>query len=236
MLGCLVGALAFAGPASAQADGPPRLPPPPIGRLLSLSEALEPVFATPPPSTAYRWGGSENVGMPASVPTCWENPEPNHQPYRSIVRSAVRATWEAHSGISFVGWGPCAAGSRGIRILVADPPGPDAIAGTIGIGSQLDGRPNGVRLNFTFQNWNNHCAEDEAARRECIYTSAVHEFGRALGIEDSTGMCQVGGAVAPPIGGTVAVACVPPDYAFGGTGLSPYDAYASAYLYGPPVE
>jgi hypothetical protein len=75
----------------------------------------------------------------------------------------------------FHGWNDCtAADTTGIRILVEDS-GPR----TQGLGTQISGRPNGMVLNFVFNDPN--FAGCQATRELCIRGLAVHEFGHALG-------------------------------------------------------
>jgi len=109
----------------------------------------------------------------ATIPVCWENPDvaPAHE--REWVRSAALGSWEARSGVSFVGWGACTASSRGIRIRISDT-GPHVKA----LGQWLDGMVDGMVLNFTFLNWGASC---QNTREYCIRTIAVHEFGHAIG-------------------------------------------------------
>ena len=106
------------------------------------------------------------------IPVCWENPG-NDATARAWVQSAVASTWSAHSSVVFSGWGQCTAGSRGIRIQIADV-NPYVQA----LGRTLDGMVNGMVLNFTFAAWAPVCA---ATREHCIRAIAVHEFGHALG-------------------------------------------------------
>jgi hypothetical protein len=107
-----------------------------------------------------------------SIPVCWENPSAWNGFHRALVQVAVLQTWEAVSFVSFTGWDACAAGSDGIRIRIRD-----VQPTTHGIGRLLDGLPDGMELNFTFDNWN-HCGPDTYF---CIRAIAVHEFGHALG-------------------------------------------------------
>lgn len=111
-----------------------------------------------------------------SIPVCWENPTSNDETDRETTRSAVAATWGAQ-GLSFTGWGACQAGSKGIRIRIAD-----AGAHVLDLGSRLDGVVDGMRLNFTFSAWNPACATPKEKREHCIRAIAVHEFGHALGL------------------------------------------------------
>jgi hypothetical protein len=110
-----------------------------------------------------------------NIPVCWENPQQRNLADRQLVIRAVSETWERHSAVRFVQWGLCNPRSRGIRILIADA-GPR----TLGLGSQLDRKPHGMLLNFTFANWKRDCRRPEARRQFCIRSIAVHEFGHAL--------------------------------------------------------
>ena len=107
------------------------------------------------------------------IPVCWENPGTNDGPYRATTRRAVEETWERHSRVRFVGWATCNDNSPGIRIRIADE-GPHVKA----LGRYLDKRPQGMVLNFAFQNWGRNC---QSTPDFCVYAIAAHEFGHALG-------------------------------------------------------
>ena len=64
---------------------------------------------------------------------------------RRVVEQAVAETWQAHSQLQFRGWEACAPNNRGIRIRIAED-GPH----TKGLGRFLDGKKDGMVLNFTF--------------------------------------------------------------------------------------
>ncbi len=112
----------------------------------------------------------------AAVQVCWENPAPEFERERALVRDAVQSTWVKYSRLEFRGWRPCAARSRGIRIFVTDD-GPY----TKGLGRSLDGVPQGMVLNFTFGAWSPSCASPAEYRDLCIKSIAVHEFGHGVG-------------------------------------------------------
>jgi len=83
-----------------------------------------------------------------TIPVCWENPTSTNASGRAWTQQAVEETWERHSSVIFTGWSKCNNTSKGIRILIDDD-GPH----TKGLGNQLDGTPNGMVLNFTFNKW-----------------------------------------------------------------------------------
>lgn len=107
------------------------------------------------------------------IRVCWENPTPETAPYRKITRDAAEETWARYSKIRFSGWGPCGQHDLGIRIRISDE-GPH----TKNVGKYLDGRPDGMVLNFTFHNWSPSCQQRVDF---CVYAIAAHEFGHALG-------------------------------------------------------
>lgn len=109
-----------------------------------------------------------------NIPVCWETSADPAD--RQLVRTAVEGSWQANSVVRFFGWGSCASNAQGIRIAVADS-GPH----TKGLGNQLNSKPQGMVLNFTFKNWSQPCAASEEKRKSCIASIAVHEFGHALG-------------------------------------------------------
>jgi hypothetical protein len=118
-----------------------------------------------------RWKVTE--GRPTVIPVCWENPAATTGDLMTLVRDAVRDTWQNQSQLSFTGWGQCSTSSDGIRIRIADE-GPHVKA----LGRYLDSRPDGMVLNFDFSNWSRDCRNQ---RDFCVWAIAVHEFGHAIG-------------------------------------------------------
>ena len=116
------------------------------------------------------------AGAAKVIYVCWENLGDGSDQLRRVVEQAVAETWQAHSQLQFRGWEACAPNNRGIRIRIAED-GPH----TKGLGRFLDGKKDGMVLNFTFASWSPGCARTESQRRSCIYNIAVHEFGHALG-------------------------------------------------------
>jgi hypothetical protein len=121
----------------------------------------------------------ERLWSSPRIPVCWENPGSATE--KGWVMKAVSSTWPTVSAVKFTGWRQCDSNSKGIRIEIADI-GPH----TKGLGNTLNGKPNGMVLNFTFGNWKPDCQDggnNDPNRREfCIKAIGVHEFGHALGI------------------------------------------------------
>lgn len=137
-----------------------------------------------------------------TIGVCWENFDDSTQADRALVETAVRRTWEAHSDIRFgnrtgAPWIECRTNSSGVRIGVADA-GPRVLQ----LGNGINGRPNGMLLNFTFANWDPACPP---GRDLCIASIAVHEFGHVLGFHheqnrvDAPGECRKLAAGSNPV-------------------------------------
>ena len=122
--------------------------------------------------SSSRWPSRE-------ISVCWEsggNEGANGQQARGWVKDAVTSQYNVLTPLRLTGWQGCDAVPQGanIRVAVADV-GPH----TIGLGRQLDHKPNGMVLNFTFGTWSPSCQNN---RESCIRSIAVHEFGHAVGM------------------------------------------------------
>jgi hypothetical protein len=152
-------------------------------------------------------------GQPKQIPVCWESS--GFESAKNIVKTAISQSWQAHSGLRFIGWGLCQAGMAGIHIAIADS-GPR----TLGLGSELDGIEHGMLLNFTFQNWGQACS---TMKDECIASIAVHEFGHAIGFAHEQNRPDTPGECREPVQGKNGTLL-----------LTPYDA-SSVMNYCNPV-
>jgi len=132
-----------------------------------------------------RWTISSN-GV-TYVPVCWENAA-GYSTEALWVKSAIESTWENYANVDFQGWGNCYSSSSGIRIRVIDNRSNVKVLGRF-----LDGRVNGMDLNFSFANFSPSC---QNKLKFCIQAIAVHEFGHALGLaheqDQPTSICYEG--------------------------------------------
>ncbi len=156
VFGCALALGGCGGPAEAQGDE------------ARLASKQDPIYA-----------GSWAIWRRLKIPVCWENPTDNNATGRGWVKQAITDTWQAHSKVSFTGWGLCQYDADGIRIRIEDT---SEGAHTVALGRDLGGVEDGMSLNFTFNHWNTAgCASPASQREFCIKAIAVHEFGHALG-------------------------------------------------------
>ncbi|MCC7442483.1 MAG: hypothetical protein IT285_12675 [Bdellovibrionales bacterium] len=127
------------------------------------------------------------------IPVCWEAAtyDASRQDERDAVRDAVAETWGdafaraanevGGKAIRFTGWEKCTDSTQddSIRIGVKDDADENPHVKVLGKG--LEGRANGMVLNFDFVTWSPSCSWSTSTRFYCIRTIAVHEFGHALG-------------------------------------------------------
>lgn len=107
------------------------------------------------------------------ISVCWDNPTTENQAMRDAVKDAITQTWQKYSALQFTDWVPATQKDGDIHIYIDDV-GPH----TKGLGTTIRNRPQGMVLNFTFNNWSQSCRFDKLF---CIKAIAVHEFGHALG-------------------------------------------------------
>ena len=166
---------------------------------------------------------------------CWEEDDPQYFAQRTLVREAIRDTWETNSGLEFIGWNTCNEGASGILIHVEDT-GPHVKF----LGKFVNGVRHGMVLNFTYDNWSPVC---QTMADYCNRAIAVHEFGHAIGFAheqnrpDTPGECTE-----PPQGSSGDTLLTPWDphsvmnycnqkYSNDGV-LSEFDVAAVQYIYG----
>lgn len=136
-------------------------------------------------SALWTWPGFLDT---KSIGVCWENPAPENEVGRQIVREAIASSWEANSALVFLGegadreWIKCPSyvsrsSFDGIRIRIRD-----EISGvrTQDLGAAMRGLRSGMVLNFTFLRWQPRC-QPPGGYEAWIKDLAVHEFGHALG-------------------------------------------------------
>nr|MCU0684221.1 M12 family metallopeptidase [Polyangiaceae bacterium] len=92
------------------------------------------------------------------------------------VVAALRDSWEAFSSVRFTGFGACTATSTGLRARMQNAGG-----FTTGLGTDLDGVGNGVNLNTWGTAAGPVACAPKFSREDCVRSTAVHEFGHALG-------------------------------------------------------
>jgi hypothetical protein len=116
---------------------------------------------------------------PIRIPVCWESTA--NATERGWARAAIEAAWESTGDVDFTGWtAPCSDNAKGVRVMYRNERGSAAR-----LGSDLDGLKDGVKLNL----WGTAAAPVDCTpgvtpgftRQQCVESTAVHEFGHALG-------------------------------------------------------
>jgi hypothetical protein len=89
---------------------------------------------------------------------------------REIVESAVANSWERHAWLDITWYSGSSCPSGAIPVWVED--------------NIPKGAPEGLRLNFTFNNWSTgSCNTSDSTRDDCVHIATVHEFGHVLGFD-----------------------------------------------------
>lgn len=107
------------------------------------------------------------------ISVCWDNPSPENEEMRQIVKQVITDTWQKYSALQFTDWCPATQKNGDIHIFINDE-GPH----TKYLGTKIKNMKQGMVLNFTFEKWSQLCREK---KEFCIKALAVHEFGHALG-------------------------------------------------------
>lgn len=135
-------------------------------------------FVIPGPGEAVSKAATleEVIWRQSEIPVCWETNTPEHEPLRQLARAAVSGSWEAASGVRFLGWGACESGQRAVRIAVGPQEWPRAIVGRAALGTRTS-----VYLNF---NMAQHPGFSGCVNKQerCLQFTAIHEFGHVLGL------------------------------------------------------
>jgi len=109
-------------------------------------------------------------GWAAGINVCFEDDGLDQE--KHWVRTAVNGSWSAASSVRFKGWDKCTKQSKdGLRIKLADE------RGSSRVGMAAKGVVNGVKLNT----WASGLCDASFTREDCVRSTAVHEFGHALG-------------------------------------------------------
>ncbi|MCP3138604.1 M12 family metallopeptidase [Pyxidicoccus xibeiensis] len=117
---------------------------------------------------------SNKVWSSPTIAVCWESGGTAQE--REWVIASLRDSWEAVSSVRFTGWNACTGSSKGLRVRMQDAGG-----FTSGLGTSLNGVVNGVNLNTWGSATSPKTCSSGFSREDCIRSTAVHEFGHALG-------------------------------------------------------
>lgn len=105
---------------------------------------------------------------------CWQDSADTEYPVeKAWVKARITDTWQRYSSLRFSGWDECQFfRTEDIKIEITNSKGPQ----TIGLGKNMDV----MYLNFKLDSFFGQlCTNDN---RRCVESTAIHEFGHALGI------------------------------------------------------
>jgi hypothetical protein len=149
----------------------------------ALGSTTEDLFGVP----SKYWHGPE-------ISICWQ--DPGYPVEKLLVKNIITGPfgWGGRANLNFIGWGSCAdTSTESVHICIQDTQaqsfGPNTGVGLDILGRDcsepgLLGRGGGLKLNFTYQNWNQICGQGgDTNRFLCIQRDALHEFGHLLGFD-----------------------------------------------------
>ena len=120
-------------------------------------------------ATGQGWGRDPN-GVTTTLRVCWQasslpTGDPALAMLRATVQRAVESTWQRNSRVSFTGWQLCTGGEQVSIVVTSGNSNTEPFIGP---------------HKFTYLNIT-ACGPDPTNRADCLYKTAVHEFGHVLG-------------------------------------------------------
>jgi len=140
------------------------------------------------------WHRTNKDNPHIEISVCWDNPKPEHQQYRDLVKKAIENTWQKYSALKFTKWCTASEEDCDIHIYIND-----TVPHTLALGTDIRNKKGGMVLNFAFEKWSPRC---KARFEYCVQAIAVHEFGHALGFshEHNRKDCPTENCDKPPEG------------------------------------
>lgn len=116
------------------------------------------------------WGSTE-------IRVCWEPSASQWPVEKTAVQEAVQSEYGSNTAFHFIGWNDCQENGGDIRVGVTD-----SVPHANAYGAFIRGMPEGMILNFDFRNFYPVCRTSDAHRLNCVRSTAIHEFGHAIGL------------------------------------------------------